>query len=173
VTAGGRFPSAGGGGTIGPHRGGRAIRETTSAALALCALAALAGRADEAEPPASAKAELKKLKGTWTVTKWLAKGDEFEARAGMTYTFDGNRLTRVWPVTGRGGRADVQGEARHQEGAAQDHDDARRQGKAHSGAYKFEKGLLHLATARGGDATDFDGRGVQVLVMKREKPEEK
>src|SRR5262249_8389863 len=78
------------------------MRKTTSALLALCALAALAGRADEADPePPSAKAELKKLQGSWTVTKWLAKGDELKVRPGMTYTFDGDRLTRPGPITGR------------------------------------------------------------------------
>src|SRR5262245_39879830 len=80
--------------------------KTTSALLALCALAGAAGRADgpDPEPPADAKAELKKLQGTWTVTKMLAKGDELMARAGTTYTFDGDRLTRAAPVTGRGER---------------------------------------------------------------------
>src|SRR5262245_38253439 len=79
-------------------RGGPSMRTTTFAALSLWALSALAGRADEAEPPADAKAELKKLQGTWTVTKAMMGKREFKAPPGLTYTFDGDRLTQQTPL---------------------------------------------------------------------------
>src|SRR5262245_20151655 len=69
------------------------MRQLITATLALCALA-VAGRADNAEPPGAA-AELKKLKGTWVATRRMAKGDEVKAPAGTTYTFDGDKLTRT------------------------------------------------------------------------------
>src|SRR5262245_65809988 len=82
------------------------MRETTSATLALCALAALAGRADDPEPPGGMTAELKKLKGTWTVTRALFGKRELKAPPGMTYTFDGEKLTRSLPPFGKVGKGD-------------------------------------------------------------------
>src|SRR5262245_45311332 len=70
-----------------------------SALLALGGLAALAGRADDPdpEPPGGATAELKKLKGSWTVTKGVLNKRELKAPPGLTYTFEGNKLTRTAP----------------------------------------------------------------------------
>src|SRR5262245_36209127 len=66
---------------------------SAAALLALCGLAALAGRADEAEP-AAAQAELKKLQGTWTLTKVLSSDGEGKPSCEMTFTFDGDKLTQ-------------------------------------------------------------------------------
>ena len=74
------------------------MRKTTSALLALCALAALAGRADDPEPP-GAKAELKKLKGTWVVMKVVWGKREPTPPAVMTYTFDGDKLTYLFSAS--------------------------------------------------------------------------
>ena len=72
------------------------MTKTTFAFVALCALAALAGRAEgpDPEPPAGAKAELAKLKGTWTVTRRSLGGREAKAPAGLVYTFKGDKVTR-------------------------------------------------------------------------------
>src|SRR5262245_9628635 len=69
------------------------MRKTTSALLALCALAALAGRADDEAEPADAKAGLKKVRGTWAVTKTLVQGEERTGGGKLTYTFDSDKLT--------------------------------------------------------------------------------
>src|SRR5262245_2815583 len=87
------------------------MRKTTIALLALCRLAAAAGRADDPDPePPGAKAELEKLKGTWTLTKILAgtrRGGgvvmtEVTRRGGMTFTFDGEKLVITQTVVVRG-----------------------------------------------------------------------
>jgi hypothetical protein len=76
------------------------MRKTTSAILALCAVAALAGRAEgpDPEPPAGAKAELKKLQGTWVTDRALFKKREHKLSGQTKYTFDGDKLTRAVPV---------------------------------------------------------------------------
>jgi uncharacterized protein (TIGR03067 family) len=79
------------------------MRKTPIAVLALCALAALAGRADDPEPPADGKAELKKLRGKWVVTRQVVGGRDRPLPEGLYYTFDGDRLTRSTPTDrGRG-----------------------------------------------------------------------
>jgi uncharacterized protein (TIGR03067 family) len=147
------------------------MRETTSAVLALCALAALAGRAADPDPePPGGAAELKKLQGTWAVTKMLAKGDEFEPRAGMTYTFDGDKLTRARPVTGRGGlkqtfkvKLDTRRRPHTIELIPEGAD------KGQTGVYKLVKGELYLAMGTARAPADLSGKGAPVLVMKRVK----
>src|SRR5262245_63316702 len=58
----------------------------------LLACAALAGRAADPEPD-TPKAELKKLRGTWKVTKRLVKGGEQKLPVAVLYTFKGDKLT--------------------------------------------------------------------------------
>src|SRR5262245_1654886 len=70
------------------------MRKTTGAVLVMCAVAALAGRADGPEPDTT-KAELKKLQGTWKVTKRIV--GKAETKALCTFTFDGDKLTRTMP----------------------------------------------------------------------------
>src|SRR5262245_32635693 len=185
VRAGWRFPRAGGGGTIGPHRGGRAMRRTTSTILALCALAALAGRADDPEPPGGAAAELKKLKGTWVVTKSLVNGEDRKERGKLTWSFDGDKLTWTGrttkgPGTARGGvgvatatykvKVDTKKKPHTIELTPEG------KGNCQPGVFKVEKGLLYLAlsVAKSGKASeDFTGTRGTVYVMTREKPKEK
>jgi uncharacterized protein (TIGR03067 family) len=147
------------------------MRKTTSAVLVMCAVAALAGRADDPEP-ATTKAELKKLKGTWTVTKAVWGKREAKAPPGMTYAFDGDKLTRTTPL-GKGAgkqtfkvKIDTKKKPYKITMTPEDKD------KGQSGIFKVEKGELFLATGRGkgGKApADFKGDDVMVLVMKKEE----
>jgi len=157
------------------------MRKTTIAVLSLCALAALAGRADEAEP-ADAKAEPKKLQGTWTVTKVLVGAKEAKPRAIMTWTFDGDKLvaTTTGPAGGKGTSEVTESfkvkidtkKVPHTVALVPDGG-----GVGMAGIYKVEKGELSLArlTGRGkagrplGAPKDFKGEGVAVYVMRREK----
>jgi uncharacterized protein (TIGR03067 family) len=150
------------------------MRKTTSAVLALCALAALAGRADEAEPvPAGAKAELKKLKGTWAVTKRVLGGREAKAPAGLIYTFDGDKLTRRFaaPAGKAGGRQQLTVTI---DTAKKPHRLTMKAvgGKSTVYIYKIEKGELFLATGRGKGAkvpAEFKGDDVALMVLKKEE----
>jgi len=161
------------------------MRKTTGAVLALCALAALAGRADDPdpEPPGGGKAELKKLKGTWTVTRRLSRGRELKALSSvMTFTFDGDKLTRTTSLNKGNKKAersvkfkvklDTKKQPHRIEMVPED-------GKnSQVGIYKIEKGELYFApgrpTGKKGNITyvvpkDFKGAQGVVYVMTREK----
>jgi len=161
---------------------------TAAVLLALCGVAALAGRADDPdpEPPGGAKAELRKLKGTWTVTKTVWQGREVKARPGLTYTFDGDKLTKAVPALAAGkikAKAlkqtyKVKIDAKKEPHAIELIPDGGGAGQA--GVYKIEKGQLHLATGRPGRGAkgavapkDFSGDAGPVFVMTREKAKEK
>jgi uncharacterized protein (TIGR03067 family) len=154
------------------------MRKTTTAVLALCALVAVAGWASDPEPPDGGKAELKKLKGTWTATKILDGGVEEEAPAGrLTFTFEGSTLKRrLVGGTNAGGlrsyrvKIDTKKKPHTIELAPEGG------GAAQPGIYKVEKGELYLALGRparfGKGAVapkDFSGDDYVALVMTREK----
>jgi uncharacterized protein (TIGR03067 family) len=152
------------------------MRKTTIAALALCALAALAGRAADPEPPGGGKAELKKLKGTWTVTKALWNNHGQRAPIGLTYTFDGDKLTCETPqwraeVVRTTYKVTIDTKKRPhtieliREGAK----------SGQVGIYKIEKGELYLTMGLLAKMVpkDFKGDDAPVYVMKREKAKEK
>jgi uncharacterized protein (TIGR03067 family) len=159
---------------------------TAAVLLALCALAALAGRAADPEPPGDAKAELKKLKGTWTVTKAVFGGREAKAPPGMTYTlmtytFDGDKLTRTTPF-GKVYTNDKGKGIDERKQAYKVKIDTKKKpytiemipegkDKGQVGIFKVEKGELHLATGRvkGQVPADFKGADVAVMVMARKK----
>jgi len=159
------------------------MRKTTFAALALCAVATLAARAADDPEPADAKAELKKLKGTWTVTKLIRKGKEPKARLGLTFTFDGDKqLTTVTGVAEGGGEVEVTESFQVKIDAKKRPHTitlTRTGGKrpiSQAGVYKVENGRLYLApgrAAKGAKAAtapkDFSGDSGPVYVMKREK----
>ena len=151
------------------------MRKTTSAILALCALAAVTGRADDPEPLAGEKAELAKLEGTWVVTKAIWGKREARSTPATTYSFDADRLVVVVPPPRGEGKQTFKVKLDTKKTPYRYTLTPDGGGKAQSGVYKFEKGLLYLARRRGGDATDFEGNGrnVEVLVMKKEKPKEK
>jgi uncharacterized protein (TIGR03067 family) len=148
------------------------MRKTTSAVLALCAVAALAGRADEAEPD-TAKAELKKLQGTWVVTKRVLGGREAKSPSGLIYTFDGDKVTRRF--------AAPEGKAGGRQVLTVTIDTAKKPhrltmkavgSKSTEYIYKIEKGELFLATGRGKGAkvpTDFKGDDVTLMVLKKQE----
>jgi uncharacterized protein (TIGR03067 family) len=165
-----------------------------STLLALCALAAAAGRAAEAEPP-SEKAELNKLKGTWKVTKLLA-GDGFTSPSReASYRFDGDKLTRMtfrrFPrERGRRGRGGgnwplrvtykVKIDTKKQPHTIELTPErgripgSGRWGLTQTGIYKIEKGELYLALGRPRKVPkDFKGEAGEVYVMTREKDKEK
>jgi uncharacterized protein (TIGR03067 family) len=156
------------------------------ALLALCALAALAGRGDDPEPPGGGNAELKKLKGTWTVTKAVFGKRELKAPPGLTYTFDGDKLTRSMPigklkgnVKGKGDRElkyKVRIATKKKPHTIEMMPEGAKSGQV--GIYKIEKGELYLTMGRGKGAKgakgavtpkDFTGDDAPVYVMTREK----
>src|SRR5262245_50759788 len=130
------------------------MRKTTIALLALGALAPLVTRADDPDPePAGEKAELAKLEGTWVVTKAIWGKREARSTPATTYSFDGDRLVVVVPPPRGEGKQTFKvkldtKKTPHRYTLTPDG-----KGKARSGVYKFEKGLLHLAKGRGVDAT--------------------
>jgi uncharacterized protein (TIGR03067 family) len=158
------------------------------AILTVCGLAALAGRADDPcpEPPGGGKAELKNLKGKWTVTKAVFKNRELRAPPGLTYTFDGDKLTRTTPI-GKG-KGNIKGKDDRSIKYKVKLDTKKKPYKiemipegAKTGQvaiYKIEKGELYLALGRlafgkGAKAAeapkDFSGDAGPVYVMTREK----
>jgi uncharacterized protein (TIGR03067 family) len=163
------------------------MRKTTGVLLALCALAAAAGRADDPEPDA-AKAELKKLKGTWTLTKQAMDGKEWKARFSLTFTFDGDKLvsTQIGSLRGKGkfestDSFKVKIDTKKKPHAIDLVGDRKRSGST-EWIYKIEKGELYLARrlpgrGKGAKAPErpkgFKGEGVLVFVMTREKEKEK
>jgi uncharacterized protein (TIGR03067 family) len=149
------------------------MRKTTSAILALCALVALAGRADDPEPDKT-KEELKRLKGTWTVTRWVSKKRELRGTPVMTYTFDGDKVTKESPA-GKGktlkATFKVKIDAKKKPYRIELVPDGTSVTLA--GIYKIEQGELYLAV--GGvqieAPKDFNGdtRPVYVMTRKKEK----
>src|SRR5262245_27676917 len=160
------------------------MRKTTITLLALCALAALAGRADEADPP-DAKAELKKLQGTWRVPRQVRGGRELKSKLPppLTYTFDGDKLVTTNTFFTRDRLVEKQAYKVKIDTKKEPHTiDLVPDGKGFgmAGIYKIEKGELYLARGRpvfgkGAPAMpkDFKGEGVLVNVMKRQKEKAK
>ena len=163
------------------------MRETASAALALCALAALAGRADDPEPPDDKKAELKKLKGTWAITRVVMEGKEWKQRSDTTYAFDGNKLvaTTTAFAEGKGKFESTESFKVKIDTKKKPHTiDLVPDGKYPGlmGIYKIEKGELYIAkgwregigkAAKVVRPKDFKGDGVGVYVLTREKDKAK
>jgi uncharacterized protein (TIGR03067 family) len=163
--------------------------KTAVACVALCGLAVLAGRGDDPdpEPPGGANAELKKLKGTWTVTKAILGKRELKvARPGLTFTFDGDKLTRATPfgklkgnVKGKGNRTleyKVKIDTKKKPHTIELIGEGAKSGPV--GIYKIEKGELFLAHPLTKDGKgvrvavvpkDFSGDDAPVYVMTREK----
>jgi uncharacterized protein (TIGR03067 family) len=164
------------------------MRKTTIALLALCALAGAAGRAadPDPEPPGGANAELRKLKGKWTVTKVLSGTRELKLSPEMTFTFDGDKLTRSTSLGKPKGN--VKGKVERSVKYRVKIDTKK---KPHTiemipedgkngpvGIYKIEKGELYLALGRPTGPKgktvyvapkDFKGEAGPVYVMTREK----
>jgi uncharacterized protein (TIGR03067 family) len=159
--------------------------KTTFPLLALCALVT-AGRSDDVdpEPPGGSAEALRALKGTWTVTRGVFGNRESKAPPGLTYTFDGDKLTRALPFGKAKGNVKGKDDGKQTYKVKLDTKKKPYQitmtpdggGQAQSGIFKVEKGELFLATARGKDAktpADFSGGDVAVMVMTKEKGKEK
>ena len=147
------------------------MRKTTIAFVSLCALAAAAGRADDPEPTGGDKAELAKLKGKWTVTGRVLGGREAKSPTGLTYTFDGDKVTRRFeaPEGKAGGRQELTVTIDTSKKPHRLTLSAGRKGKGTVYIYKIEKGELYLATGlKGVMPKGFKGDDVVVLVMKKE-----
>ena len=165
------------------------MRKTTGVLLALCALAAAAVRADDPEPPDDVKAELKKLQGTWTVTKIRDGTRETKPLTGLTFTFDGDKLlTTQIGLTKRKTKDKydlkesfkVKIDAKKKPHTIDLVPDGKGIGMV--GIYKIEKGELYIARGLPGPGKaakaperpkDFEGEGVLVYVMTRQKDKEK
>jgi uncharacterized protein (TIGR03067 family) len=158
------------------------MRKAMSVLLALGGLAVLAARADDPdpEPPGGANAELRKLKGTWTVTKAVFNKREIKAPPGLSYTFEGNKLTRTMPLGKL--KVNVKGKGDNKQTYKVKIDTKKKPykiemtpdggGKAMSGIFKIEKDELFLVTSRGKDGKapeDFTGVTAPVMVMTKEK----
>ena len=70
------------------------MRRTLIVVLALSALA-VAARAEDVdpEPPGNGRAELRKLRGKWTLTRRVFGRTEKKGPFATTYEFDGNKVT--------------------------------------------------------------------------------
>jgi uncharacterized protein (TIGR03067 family) len=145
----------------------------TFAFVAMCALAALAGRGAEPDPePPVGNAELLKLKGTWSVTQAVGNKRELKAPPGLTYTFDGDKLTHTAPL-GKGNETHtrkykVKIDTKKKPYKITMTPEGKDKGLV--GIYKIEKGVLHLAMGKGGKPpADFSGDGAVAFEMKQEK----
>lgn len=143
---------------------------------ALFVALAPAARADDPEPPGGSGKALKDLKGTWTVTRAIFGGREGKVPAGMTYAFDGDKLTRSIPF-GKGNgdlvstvKIDAKKKPYRITLTPQNEGVAQRFG-SQTALFKIEKGELFLATSRasGKVPADFKGDDVAVMVMTRDK----
>lgn len=145
-------------------------------AVVLVALGAVgAGRGDDPEPPRGGgeKAELRKLKGTWTVARAMIGKREVKTPAGLTYTFDGDKLTWSRPVDKDGVKQVQTYKVKLDTKKRPYKITMRADGLISSeGIFKIEKGELYLATIRTGKPAkapaDFTGDGVVLEVMTKE-----
>lgn len=139
--------------------------------MLLCGLLAPAGRAEEPspEPPSEGLAA---LKGAWAVTRMNYRGRERKVPEGMSYVFEGDKLTRTAPARG-GARGlkqtfKVKVDTRKKPHRLTLTSDAG--GKEYQYIFKIEKGELFLAVGRRGETpANFDDMDARALVMKRVK----
>jgi uncharacterized protein (TIGR03067 family) len=133
--------------------------------LALSALAATARAEDvDPEPPGSGRAELRKLRGKWTVTRLRWRGPEKKSSLTPSYSFDGDKMTQG------GGRspdvAKVKVDVKKKPFTLQiTGEDARTTVRW---AFKFDNGTL-LVVANPGAQEDFSGNNGPVMVLERQK----
>jgi uncharacterized protein (TIGR03067 family) len=127
-------------------------------------------RTEEIDPePPGGGAELRKLRGTWKVTKLLVEGKEVSSPLTMTYTIEGEKLTvdngtQKWTMK-------VKIDSKKKPFVIEMiHDKAKTSQASH---YQIEKGEWRIAVgsaSKGGKApTAFDGASGPVLVLMRQK----
>src|SRR5262245_63486232 len=113
---------------------------SAAALLALCALAAVAGRADDPEPPAK-DADLKALQGTWKVTSATGGGKPAGDVAKLVVAFGKGKLTA------KHGDREKARESTFTLDPKKDPKqiDITHDGRTQPGIYKIEKGTLYLS----------------------------
>jgi uncharacterized protein (TIGR03067 family) len=141
--------------------------------FALCLLAVAIARADgpDPEPPSDG---LTALKGTWKLDRMILKEEVKPLPAEVTFTFAGDKLTRVRPA--------ARGKAKGPEKLRVKIDTKKKPAtielipeggeRGTVGIYKIEKDELFLAQTDGNPA-DCSGDEVPVSVMKRVKEKDK
>jgi uncharacterized protein (TIGR03067 family) len=133
--------------------------------LALSAVAAAARAEDvDPEPPGNGRAELRKLRGKWTVTRLRWRGPEKKSSLTPTYSFDGDKMTlgngRVPDV------AKVKIDVKKKPFTLQiTGEDVRTTVRW---AFKFDSGTL-LVVANPAAREDFSGNNGPVMVLERQK----
>jgi uncharacterized protein (TIGR03067 family) len=137
----------------------------------------------EPDPPDGAEAELKKLKGTWAVTRAVREGTEAKPRPGLAFTFDGDKVTQSLPDGRVKGQVlkqtyKVKIDTKKKPHTIELTTESGKTGMV--GIYKIEKGRLHLALGqpvKGGKGAvapkDFSGDDYVAYVMTPEKAKEK
>lgn len=150
------------------------MRRTMIAVGLLLGLATLAGRADCPDPePPGGGAELKKLKGSWTVTRAQIGKRDVKVASGMTYTFAGDKLTRTLN-TGKVKKPrtftfKIKLDTKKKPYKIEMIPEGAKTGTV--GLFKIEKGELYLAMGRTKDGkppTDFESATVMVLERVKE-----
>src|SRR5262245_11179774 len=130
------------------------MRKTGLVVLALVVLSLLVVRADEddPEPPAGSGPQLRKLRGTWTVTRALIRGKESKppSKSSITYSFDGDKVTYEAGKTKYVSKAKVttEGKVTVLELTREDTKAVRKV------AFKIEKGELYLVSGTSGFGKD-------------------
>jgi uncharacterized protein (TIGR03067 family) len=137
--------------------------------LLMLSLPPLALRADETdpEPPGSDAGELRKLKGTWTVSRAIIGGKEAKPPLRITYTFEGSKVT---VNSGRLTTMKVKIDTKKKPFTIELTPDG--SNAPRPGIYKIEKGELFLAlgsATRGKAPTTFDGQTGSVMVLTQDK----
>jgi uncharacterized protein (TIGR03067 family) len=143
------------------------MRKTSLVVLTLLALSPWLVRADDdPEPPGKGGPELRKLRGKWVGTRLISRGKEGKLGQGITYVFDGDKLT--YESGKRTYSAKVKVDAKNKVRLLEvTRDDTKATVKW---AFEIRKGELYLAI-KGEDLTkeDFSGNNGIVMVLEREK----
>lgn len=126
---------------------------------------AAAGTDDDPEPPITSASELRKLRGTWTVTHGINNCKEVKPARLTTYTFEGNT------VTIKGGPRPYEKKVKIDTRKRPFTIEVSLEGSPKvGGIYKVENGKLFLALKSAKaekPPTTFDGNTGRVLVMTR------
>jgi uncharacterized protein (TIGR03067 family) len=148
------------------------MRRAFFVVLALSAVVAVRAADDNPEPPGKGGAELRKLKGKWTVTRRVFRGTELKGGVTATYEFNGDKVTidngRLKYVAKV--KADVKNKPAMLELTREDTKTTSRL------AFKIDKGELYLVLSppKGNVQADEDFTGMNrpLMVLSREKKKE-
>jgi uncharacterized protein (TIGR03067 family) len=133
------------------------------------ALAPLASRGEDDPEPPGGSAELRKLKGTWTVSRRIIGGKESKPPRQITYTFEGDKLT-LDSGLGKKQTSKVKIDTKKRPFAIELTLEGTNTVRV--GIYKIEKGELFLALVSAKapkPPTTFDGTTGSVMVLTQDK----